>query len=423
MTCAVCFFSEKFQKNLKKSTFGVGQFERKLTQYKIKFIHELKNIESVAYCHCSFNLKSPELISWTDELVASWQNSLAEIENALDGLIAVYNSFLRSSQKNATDLLWKFVADNKILSHVASQTDFAGLFFRARIKGSFNESEIKEYFHIPFSKRHLVGNQRFSVSGQPMLYFASSFLAATKELNSTPEKLAVSAFIPNYSEFYNSRILSLKNHVSEVIENVLPGLIEAGVQINFNDRNVAPSASFVKSDIYRNVLMNLCTFPVENRGAFVEEYVLPQMLTTALLENGFEGILFPSTKDYSEIDGHHRFSSHHINLGLFVPYDDTNDYSAGMLNRFLTTIYKKNGLPPTIDEIFVKAREIGEFNKASSVPEQNNDYILAMVKIKLYFEYLATSTLNGIPYFETEIGEVERTLAMRMLERLASLLK
>jgi hypothetical protein len=80
--------------------------------------------------------------------------------------------------------------------------------------------------------------------------------------------------------------------------------------------------------------MNICTFPVELKGSFISEYAIPQMLTTALIDNCYDGIMFPSTKDYLDVDGHHRFSNHNMNLGLFVPYDPINDINETFLKTF-----------------------------------------------------------------------------------------
>ena len=38
-------------------------------------------------------------------------------------------------------------------------------------------------FHIPFNKRYLIGNQRYSLTGQPMLYIGSSVIDVAKEID------------------------------------------------------------------------------------------------------------------------------------------------------------------------------------------------------------------------------------------------
>lgn len=40
-----------------------------------------------------------------------------------------------------------------------------------------------DLFHVPFEKRHLIGNNRFSLSGLPCLYFGSSIYGCWEEMN------------------------------------------------------------------------------------------------------------------------------------------------------------------------------------------------------------------------------------------------
>lgn len=53
--------------------------------------------------------------------------------------------------------------------------------------------------------RYLVSNQRFSITGQPMLYFGNSLYITTKELENTIENLG-NQLLPN-SRFYNKKYL------------------------------------------------------------------------------------------------------------------------------------------------------------------------------------------------------------------------
>ncbi|MBY6072940.1 hypothetical protein KUV35_16635 [Marinobacter salsuginis] len=418
MSCVVCFFREAHQKHLKNNAFGIERFEKKLRKYKNDFIEGVRGIDSLSKCSCNSQYNHKGLVQWTDSFMGCLKQSESEICYAFDQLISIYDDFIQKDQKTATENLWLYLEDQDLLTSSEGALTYTKLLFRARPKsGTLNENEIREYFHIPFSKRHLVGNQRFSVSGQPMLYFGSSVLAVAKELDKEPSELAVAAFLPSYSEYYNAKIFSLTNHVSEVVENSLPGIFEADCQLSYDDPHGSPNRSTIKKDVHRSVLMQVCTFPVEYRGSFVAEYAIPQMLTTALREHGYEGIYFPSTKNYSDLCGNHRFSSHHFNLGLFVPYDFAQDTNEVLLDKFATFVRdsgEENAI--SVDDVLNRCDEIT--SRAKSSTHNNNDYLVPVCKLKLHIEYIKDATINGCNYFESDAGKIELDLYMKMANHL-----
>jgi hypothetical protein len=420
MTCPVCFFREDNQKILKTSSFGIDRFENKLKRYKEKFIEGILQMDSLSKCNCLVTYNHKEMISWMDAFLDALKGAVGDVNDAFDNIISIYGDFIGKSHKIAIDRLWRYLKSQHMLDQTESSIAYEKLLFRARPKGGFDERDIKQYFHIPFSKRHLVGNQRFSVSGQPMLYFGSSALAITKELGRKIDELAIAGFLPSYSLYYSSKIFSLTNHIGDCIENSLPGIFSGGSSISYYDVHVAPNRQTISSDMRKAVLMHICTFPAEFSGPFVPEYAIPQMLTTALLENGYAGLVFPSTKDYSDLDGHHRFSSYHMNLGVFVPYDKTNDTNEALLKTFsVFTLDGSENFILTTKDIIDKANEIIEVNKKST--RNNNDYIIPICNLELNIEYMNESKIFGTKYFETNIGKLELELFMKMLCHLEKL--
>lgn len=354
------------------------------------------------------------MVSWTDSFLDGLIDREFEVSNAFDSIISIYEDFVGKNQKIATDKLWLYLDAHQLITQSENSITYTKLLFRGRPKGVFDEKNIRELFHVPFSKRHLIGNQRFSVSGQPMLYFGSSILAITKETEKEINELAIAAFLPSYSFYYKSKIFSLTNHIGDCIEKSLPGIVSEGGKISYTDERFSPSQKTIVSDIHQTVLMHICTFPTEFKGSFVAEYAIPQMLTSALLEHGYAGLIFPSTKDYSNLTGNHNFSSHHINLGLFVPYDKNNDINESLLNTFSS--FAMDGLESydlTIDSILRKASEVVGLNKKST--KNNNDYIIPIVQLKHYIEYMNASLISDINYFETDIGKLELEFYMKML--------
>ena len=419
MSCPICFFREGHQKALKRRTFGTRRFEWKLAEYKRSFIEGVQGMESLACCGCHATYSQTALVIWTDAFLNALKNAEDEVATAFDKLISVYEHFITKSQKAATDALWSYLEDHNLLVGRESHFSMGKLLFRGREKSGFDERDIKAFFHLPFSLRQKVGNQRFSVSGQPMLYLSNSILGVSKELGVEPPQLAPGAFLPNFWGHSDTRIFSMTNHLVDCIENTLPALFAVGSQLDYQNEDLAPNHTTITRDIHKTVLLHFCTFPTEHRGdSFVAEYVLPQILSAALLERGYAGLVFPSTKDYSCLTGHHRFSAHDINLGLFVPYDRDNDYNEALLQSFAGfTMDGSETLALTLDDVFRERDRIVATIKSS--PPINNDHAVAIGMLQSHVDNIGGAEIDGVGYFQTDIGKLELELYMKMLRHIA----
>ena len=413
-SCPVCFFRDKTQRKLKEKCFNINRFEEKLVKYKKLFVQGVKNMDSLSKCGCYSKYDNPGIVKWTDYFRNDLKTNIGEIEKVFSEITACYIDFIEKSQKIALDNFEKFLKNNKLKDEIENYISYAKLFFRGTKKGSFDETDTKNFFHIPFSKRHLIGNQRFSISGQPMSYLGSSVLTIEKELEVRLDELSIAAFLPKFS-FYNQKILDLKNYFNDVIEISLPELSANGSP-DYYDTNTVPNHQSIKKDLKKTILMQICTFPTEYKGSFIAEYVLPQMLTAVLYENDYSGIIFPSTKDFSNLSDNHRFSSHHINLGLFVSYDRKEEFDKKLLDSFFVyTIDGSESFNLTIKSIFDEIDSLkGKIDKSNP----NNGYDVAIAQLKLQIGYLADSSLDGQKYFDTKIGKVELEYYMKMLRGL-----
>ncbi|MFA5518537.1 MAG: hypothetical protein WDA74_04715 [Spirochaetota bacterium] len=262
--------------------------------------------------------------------------------------------------------------------------------------------------------RYYIGNQRFSISGQPMLYFGKSVLGIVKELGKSYQDLVLAAFLPKYYIYSHKRIFELKNTIFDVLVKVLPGLFADGGKLDYFDTRLSPNIDTIQNDLQRSILAEVLTFPVENKYTFVEEYVLPQILTSILMNNNYNGIIFPSTKDYSNLSNSHLFSDFDLNTALFVSCDKSSNYDQNLKNTFfeLTTDgSEKFNLKPV--DILSQMETVFTKNRASS--QNNNGFILPLVKTKLHIKYLEKSTLDGIPYFETNEGKLELEFYLKLV--------
>lgn len=140
-----------------------------------------------------------------------------------DGIKNCLQDFLSGDIKEAYVSLENTLETEKIYKHIQHITiplqsicNRQKPLYRVR-KSDTPLSSRKEIFHIPFSKRHLVGAQRYSVDGLPCLYLGTSLYVCWQEMNKPDfDKLYISAFTTNDNK---SKILnfapSLLNNISQ----------------------------------------------------------------------------------------------------------------------------------------------------------------------------------------------------------------
>lgn len=109
-----------------------------------------------------------------------------------------------------------------------------------------------DMFHIPYDKRSKIGNQRYSVSGMPCLYLASSSYVCWEELGRV--------------DFQSCNFCGYTNKV----------------EIPFYDFALPLSIDRV-SDIKRVCIILACSLSAIRESLFKEEYILPQSLLQALI--------------------------------------------------------------------------------------------------------------------------------------------
>jgi hypothetical protein len=192
----------------------------------------------------------------------------------------------------------------------------------------------KDIFHIPFEKRRLVSNQRYSVTGLPCLYLGSSIWICWDELGR-----------PNLNDVFVSRFRFAEK--VRVLDFQLPPRamweVFKYVQSQSKMNTLLPSASEVLSRYNEKVmaayivcwpLIAACSIRVDSEaGPFFPEYIIPQLLLQWV------------TKD-EEVDGIRYFSTrsllqdYYINANCVFPARVINrkGYCSRLKNKFhLTT--------------------------------------------------------------------------------------
>ena len=139
--------------------------------------------------------------------------------------------------------------------------------FRARETSLYHSLNRNEMFHIPYNKRFLVGNQRYSISGIPCLYLGESTYICWEELGRP------NPYTCNFVGIKNQRALKLLDmtipHQSSPDPKMIP---------------VIP------------IILSCCLYSRKNR-VFKQEYILPQLIMQAIIarKERIWGIKYQST--------------------------------------------------------------------------------------------------------------------------------
>ncbi|MGA9618811.1 MAG: hypothetical protein WBR09_16740 [Serratia proteamaculans] len=148
---------------------------------------------------------------------------ISRISELRDGIENCLQNFLSGDIKEAYVSLENTLETEKIFKHIQHITiplksicNKEKPLYRVR-KSEKPLSKRMDIFHIPFSKRHLVSAQRYSVDGLPCLYLGTSLYVCWQEMNKPDfDKLYISAFTTTDEK---SKILifapSLLNYISQ----------------------------------------------------------------------------------------------------------------------------------------------------------------------------------------------------------------
>jgi len=411
MSCIICFFDTNNQKKLRNECDIEDRFEKKLSIYRDIFIESLESLQKVEQCEClkNKNNKANETITALNNYLEILQGKKELFINIFNELISIYQSYITKSQYSALDKFWVFFKKYK-LDQIKVDEDILNknLWYRCRNKKDDLPKDIYHFYHIPFNKRGNISNQRFSISGQPMLYLANSLYIATKELGKDIYELETSAFFLN--RIKNQKIYNLRNTLFKEVVNISRTLSSLENNKNNNTDELINKIkelfnSIDDKDIAQYILASMCTFKKnENSKSHIAEYVMPQMLTSLLLKHNYAGIFFPSTKDLSDMTIKFTDIDYDLNLALFVNYSYNDNYDEDLLK--------------SLDYYLINN------NKTSNIKLEDAIQFYNSLECKEYFSKififnetvnLKNRNLNGIDYYESIVGEAELEFIMKFL--------
>lgn len=416
MSCIICFLEDHFQEKIRiLSQSKSDRFEEVLIHYQNNFINEFINLVDVNQCdiHMVIHEKTKAEGNFIHDKIKSTFN----LKLFFNEIRKIYITWIKGSYSRASNLLNDLLKTYELLQITNKLNN--NIFFRGRRSTSILSK--KDLFHIPFNKRFLIQNQRYSITGQPLLYLGLSPLDVVAELRCNIEQIENIHFC---SYLHNSdTILSVFD-----ITNPFPDLF-SNHNILTTDIGDAPSIADqinIESDVYKFILSQICSFKRSRwseTNVFSEEYILPQLLTEVLNQIEFNGILFSSTRvEYNKITSNRPFhiNKYRENLALFTTYNEYEDYDKNLYEQFIISkpITNDDLTEITINDLEALRKKIfkGEFKENwHKLGPVDLTQITGITTQTLFSDLIIKTNYGDIKYFDHIVGRIHLQLLYQIL--------
>ncbi|MBL9118172.1 MAG: RES domain-containing protein [Verrucomicrobiaceae bacterium] len=400
--------------------------ERALEVYALRFEATLDKLESVSKCPIhqlkdASDKDNEHFTWWIDEVLKAvrsshYQQVFAEMRKA-------YIASITGRFGESFSVVEKLMLDLGIDQPRSDRLDKV-LYFRGR-KGRFGREDL---YHIPFTKRHCISNQRYSVTGQPLLYLGLSILDVAFELGADPQAIDDYSFNTYFLKDANAvRVLDLGNSLFQILRNNVVGLAREGMDLKGMATKGTVDPPGAKNDVdafIRFTIAATCSFrrrSVTTLDAFAPEYVLPQTLAHWARQAKFDGILYTSTRVDTRkwrVQKGLKLNRYLENIAFFTDYDPSSDadHDLKLLQQFeISPPIQISDIKNVADEVMDAHRiEVAKDGKSNSLTHigQRAGYDLdaAFGDLVHVDEYG-----NETPYAETKPGRLQRYLQFLFL--------
>ncbi|ABX41304.1 hypothetical protein [Lachnoclostridium phytofermentans] len=247
-------------------------------------------------------------------------------------------SYLKGNINIANDIIMLILEDTKkmggklIISTIDEclSEDEMDQLYKART-GSFQPFSEDEMLHIPFNKRGLVQNQRYSINGMPCLYLGTSTYVCWEELSR-----------PDFNSFWVSRY-EVKDTRLKIL-NLSYTLQDIMNYKNHNSNDYELERTLIEYFLYW-IIQCACSIFVKNKNrVFKEEHIIPQLIMQNIRRTDIDGIMYFSTRG-KYTAGYRAW----IMKNFAFPADD---YEILTDNVFDNEKYKENKLSRKLKEAF-----------------------------------------------------------------------
>lgn len=394
------FLHDSYQEKLRNLAQVQSEtYEGALEKYKDSFIAEIiligenKNLQVKAYENDNCKLIS-EIIK---------EISIDEIKEFFDKIIDIYIEWIDSKGQEAMknfEILLKSIEFQNYKYDLSNNVLFRG-------RSSEGILTPWDMFHIPFNRRYLIGNQRYSLTGQPLLYLGFSVLDVLAELDSNFEEFE-SVKLCAFKLKRDFRVFDLRNEFYKyLVYNPLDDLLigsDYKEEIRYND---------IKNEFFKLILASICSFEKRQehrKFSFCEEYVLPQMLAQIIKKNEFNGIIYCSTKLKNEENDRLHKTGYKDNVAIFTNFCREHVYDSNLYTKFkISNPISKHQIK---DIQISQLKELCDQIKLLDCHELFKDYYLIAETLDDDFSKIK---IDNTRYFEHIVGKVHIYLVYNIL--------
>ena len=392
MLCLIKFLSEFYQRKLRILAQGRSEtYEEAIEQYRKIFLADLRYAkkecaadECPYYSTCAIVRK---------DIIKILENDIGKF---FDEIRNVYLLWIDSKSQEAIERLKNLLEDYQ-LDHFGIHVKNFDVFFKGRISA---ENLTKwDMFHIPFNKRYLIGNQRYSLTGQPIMYIGKSVIDIAEELEVEElENFKVSTIqIPQEMKLYDLR------------NNILEDVADMDIDILLGEET-----EYGRNKFFKIILASVCSFPRKQElknYSFCEEYVLPQLLAQIVKNKKFDGITYQSTKKFNNaldaIEKIEQFdffydSEFKDNIAVFTKINEKHVYDKELYDKINISV------PISVEKIeLITMQELEDMKEEINQTCKEQDKITKADKIVSSFNRIyGKISYKQKPYMQTELGQL-----------------
>ncbi|MCK5599687.1 RES domain-containing protein [bacterium] len=166
-----------------------------------------------------------------------------------------------------------------------------GPLFRIRISSNYS-LDICDLLHIPFEKRYLISNQRYSISGIPCLYLGSSMYVCWEEMAR-----------PNFNDIHCICLVPKETiSILDFSKTPLDYIKDFDLRNRPSENGIPPEEIkyAISYFIFFPLIISCCLIPQYRNSTFFPEYIIPQYLMEYLIHSDIDGVSYTSVRKNSE---------------------------------------------------------------------------------------------------------------------------
>lgn len=240
-------------------------------------------------------------------------------------IIELYNNSDLAAAQHKFDNMMDSLRDYIFINQIGMDNG-QNVFYRIRVSPNDKLKKRQDLFHIPYKKRHLASNERYSLAGHPCLYLSSQLYIAWQECG-YPHSFYYSMF--QYQP-------GSKQNEWRFITFISPPKIASSYFVAINESE-EKYLKIANSIILTYPLMFACSIVNPNGiSSFKQEYIIPQMLTQWVYRHYdiIQGIIYFSC---CGADDNYIYTGYNIVIPV-KNIDSRSGFGKDLLKKFKVTI-------------------------------------------------------------------------------------